>query len=191
MNLSKQIQSYRKAHGLSQEDLATRIYVSRQTISNWETGHSYPDVENLLLLSVLFDVSLDELVKGDVTIMKRKIMQTRMDQYTKIMLLFMVLGLISVGPSLFLPDYWWLVMPVVLWSSGLFFAFKLEKIKHEEDIQNYQEIIAFMADKNLDVIRTKRKWAKDRLYKTLIVTIFIMISGLIVFFSALPYLMTH
>ncbi len=47
--------TYRTARGLSQEDLARSIYVSRQTVSSWENDKTYPDVESLLLLSVLFD----------------------------------------------------------------------------------------------------------------------------------------
>nr|WP_257152008.1 helix-turn-helix transcriptional regulator [Bacillus toyonensis] len=58
MNLSKQIKKYRDREGFSQEDLAEKIYVSRQTISNWENERSYPDIHNLLLLSVFFSMFL-------------------------------------------------------------------------------------------------------------------------------------
>ncbi|WP_407946511.1 helix-turn-helix transcriptional regulator [Planococcus antarcticus] len=64
MNLSKQIKKYRTREQLSQEELAEKLYISRQTISNWENERSYPDIHNLLLMSVLFAVSLDDLVKG-------------------------------------------------------------------------------------------------------------------------------
>ncbi|WP_445610457.1 helix-turn-helix transcriptional regulator [Enterococcus mundtii] len=57
MDLSHQIKKYRKQLALSQEELAEKLFVSRQTISNWENERSYPDIHNLLLLSVLFDVS--------------------------------------------------------------------------------------------------------------------------------------
>lgn len=73
MNLSKQIKKLREEAGYSQEELSEKIYVSRQTISNWENERSYPDIHNLLLLSVLFNVTLDELVKGDVETMKKVI----------------------------------------------------------------------------------------------------------------------
>ena len=56
MNLSKQIIHLRKEYNLSQEDLAEKVFVSRQSISNWERGKSYPDIESLLLLSNIFDV---------------------------------------------------------------------------------------------------------------------------------------
>ena len=61
MELNKQIKKYRTMMNLSQEELAEKVYVTRQTISNWETGKSYPDIHSLLLLSSLFNVSLDQL----------------------------------------------------------------------------------------------------------------------------------
>ncbi|MDO4465354.1 MAG: helix-turn-helix transcriptional regulator, partial [Bacillota bacterium] len=64
MELGKQIKKYRQEAQLSQEELAERIYVSRQTISNWENDKSYPDVNSLVLLSETFQVSLDKLIKG-------------------------------------------------------------------------------------------------------------------------------
>ena len=56
MELNKQIKKYRRMMNLSQEELAERVYVTRQTISNWETGKSYPDIHSLLLLSTLFNL---------------------------------------------------------------------------------------------------------------------------------------
>ena len=51
MELGKQIRKYRQEAQLSQEELAERIYVSRQTVSNWENDKSYPDVNSLVILS--------------------------------------------------------------------------------------------------------------------------------------------
>lgn len=76
MEVSEQIKKCRSSMGMSQEELAEKVYVSRQTISNWETGKNYPDIHNLLLLSSLFNVSLDQLIKGDVEIMKKEIKET-------------------------------------------------------------------------------------------------------------------
>lgn len=61
MEIGTQIRKYRSTMELSQEELAERIYVTRQTISNWENGKSYPDIHSLLLLSSLFNVSLDQI----------------------------------------------------------------------------------------------------------------------------------
>ena len=63
MQVGKQIQHYRKKKNLSQDDLAEIIFVSRQSISNWERGATYPDIQNLLLLSKVFEVSLDKTSK--------------------------------------------------------------------------------------------------------------------------------
>ena len=70
MELSIQIKKYRTELHLSQEELAEKVYVTRQTISNWENEKSYPDIHSLLLLSSLFNVSLDQLIKGDIEKMK-------------------------------------------------------------------------------------------------------------------------
>lgn len=73
MELGNQIKKYRSELQISQEQLADRIYVSRQTISNWENEKSYPDVNSLILLSEVFQTSIDKLIKGDIEIMKEKI----------------------------------------------------------------------------------------------------------------------
>ena len=98
MDISNQIKTRREAMGLSQEQLAEKLYVSRQTISNWERDKTYPDVQSLLMLSVLFDTSIDTLVKGDVTVMEeaverdRKRLGTRMLWLAVLMLALLVLA---------------------------------------------------------------------------------------------------
>lgn len=73
MQLPKRLKQYRLDAGLSQEDLARRIFVTRQTISNWERGKTYPDIQSLLLLSEQLDVTIDELVKGDISIIRERV----------------------------------------------------------------------------------------------------------------------
>lgn len=63
MTLGEKIAKLRAEHHLSQGDLAEKMGVSRQSISKWETGSSVPDLDKLVVLSELFDVSLDTLVK--------------------------------------------------------------------------------------------------------------------------------
>lgn len=65
MQLGNNIQTLRKKKGLSQEKLAEKINVTRQTISNWELGETEPNPEQLILLSKQFDISIDELVGND------------------------------------------------------------------------------------------------------------------------------
>ena len=71
MNIGEQINNLRKQHGLSQDDFANLFNVSRQTISNWENGKSLPDIVSIIRMSDLYDVSLDELLKGDKVLMEK------------------------------------------------------------------------------------------------------------------------
>lgn len=64
MNLADRIQSLRKTKGLSQEQLADQIGVSRQAVSKWESEQSTPDLDKIILLSDFFDVTTDYLLKG-------------------------------------------------------------------------------------------------------------------------------
>lgn len=63
MNLSGKLQLLRKKNGLSQEELAERLGISRQAISKWESGQSTPDLNKLILLSEIYNVTIDSLVK--------------------------------------------------------------------------------------------------------------------------------
>ena len=73
MELGKKIKYYRNEKSLTQDNLAERIFVSRQTISNWENDKSYPDINSIILLSEVLEVSVDNLIKGDVEQMKVEI----------------------------------------------------------------------------------------------------------------------
>ena len=64
MKLHEKILSLRKGMGLSQEELAARVGVSRQAVSKWELGESVPDVDKLLALSQIFGVTVDQLLRG-------------------------------------------------------------------------------------------------------------------------------
>lgn len=63
MDISQKILELRKAQGLSQEQLAGKLNVSRQSVSKWETSESLPDVERLVEISKVFNVSTDYLLK--------------------------------------------------------------------------------------------------------------------------------
>ena len=64
MKFNERLMALRKKRGLSQEELGFDLGVSRQTVSKWESGQSYPDFQRLVLLADYFDISLDELVRG-------------------------------------------------------------------------------------------------------------------------------
>lgn len=82
MDIGNQIRERRARLGLSQDELAQKLYVSRVTISHWETGKTLPDVQSMLLLANLFDTTIDELVRGDVDEMRE--MVKRSERRTKV-----------------------------------------------------------------------------------------------------------
>lgn len=63
-NLPNNLYELRRKAGLSQEELADRLYVSRQAVSKWERGEAYPDTENLITISEMFKVTIDELLNA-------------------------------------------------------------------------------------------------------------------------------
>ena len=65
MEIGKQLKDARILYGMTQEFVAEKLHVSRQTISNWENEKSYPDIISVIELSNLYSVSLDDLLKGD------------------------------------------------------------------------------------------------------------------------------
>lgn len=71
MKLNEKIYEYRKNKAWSQEELADKLAVSRQTISKWEVGKTIPELDKLIKLSKLFDITVDELVKDDIDIISK------------------------------------------------------------------------------------------------------------------------
>lgn len=70
MEIGKKLKDARTKSGFTQETVAEKIGVSRQTISNWENERSYPDIVSVIELSNLYSISLDDLLKGDQKMME-------------------------------------------------------------------------------------------------------------------------
>lgn len=173
MELSKQIKKYRGDMNLSQEELAEKIYVTRQTISNWETGKNYPDIHSLLLLSSVFDVSLDQLIKGDIEIMKEEIKETELKEFIHYGNIFSVLffvSIISFAPMLLCLQLKGVIAWAVLYVITLIYSFKVEKLKKKNNVHTYKEIVAFMDGKRLDEIETQVEAGK-RPYQTVLLVL--------------------
>ncbi|GLV63732.1 hypothetical protein Bmyc01_24020 [Bacillus mycoides] len=65
MSIGEQLKKLRESKRLSQEDVAKKIGVTRQAVCKWENDKRYPDIDNLILLSEIYNVTLDELIKGN------------------------------------------------------------------------------------------------------------------------------
>ena len=69
--IADKIKNARTIKKLTREQVAEDLNVSRQTISNWENGKSLPDIVSIIRMSELYDLSLDELLKGDATLLNK------------------------------------------------------------------------------------------------------------------------
>lgn len=184
MKVSTQIKKYRNDMKFSQEELAEKVYVSRQTISNWETGKSYPNVHSLLLLSLLFNVSLDQLIKGDVEIMKKEIKESEIKKYGNIYSVLLILSLVLLVPFIAWIGLYGLIPWGVLYVVTMYFAFKVEKIKKENNIFTYKEIVAFTEGKLLDEMETQQELGKHLYQRILLVISSAAVGFIICFFMA-------
>lgn len=163
MELGKQIKTYRQNAKLSQEELANRIYVSRQTISNWENDKSYPDMNSLVLLSEIFKTSIDNLIRGDIDIMKEVINKeeiAKFNHYGRIYSIMLIATVVSAVPLFMWLGTWGFIPWGIIFVIALCYAFKVEKIKKDNDVQTYKEIVAFSEGKLLDDIQKQREIVK-------------------------------
>lgn len=163
MELGKQIKKYRNELSLSQETLADKVYVSRQTISNWENDKSYPDVNSLVLLSEVFQISLDQLIKGDIAYMKEQIKLEDRKEFEKLAQVFGILFVAVVVtpiPLIHFFKYVGVGIWVVLAGLALYVSILVEKKKKQFDVQTYKEIIAFTEGARLDEISKAREEGK-------------------------------
>ncbi|MGC6770065.1 helix-turn-helix transcriptional regulator [Enterococcus sp. LJL128] len=156
MKISEQLKKHRKIKQLSQEGLAEVVHVSRQTVSNWETGRSYPDLQSLLLLSDYFEVSLDELVRGDVPMMKKTVEVRKMNHLAWVMCGGFIL-MIALMPLV--KYYGWLgaVGPAIGMSIMLGAAVAIERLKKKHDVQTYSEILSFMENKEMTTEQVEKE----------------------------------
>ena len=178
MNVGARIKKYREKQNISQDELALKVFVSRQTISNWETNKSYPDIKSLTMLSNIFHVTLDDFIKGDIEEMKRIVSKEKIEKFNIMSYIFLVEMLIvmfSAYPLFTLDGY----IGVIIWA--LFFvitfvtAIVIEKFKKKNDIQTYKEIIAFMENKSLSYEEVQQE---IRNYQKILLAI---LTGLITF----------
>lgn len=191
MEISRQIKKLRHEANLSQEELADKIYVTRQTISNWENDKNYPDINSLVLLSTLFGVSLDILVKGDLKEMKKQIDMEDIRKFNRDGAIFgglLIAVVVSVVPLFLFLDFIGIVLWIVLAAVSMYYAIRIEKQKKTHDVQTYKEILAFSQGKRLDEIEKIREQGK-RPYQTILSVIISGLAGFIIAYALAKLLM--
>lgn len=177
MELGQHIKGHRARLDMSQEHLAEAIFVSRQTISNWETGRTYPDVQSLLLLSNLFGVSVDDLIKGDVEEMKAVLTAEakRMNRLSVVMMACGGAAVIWAVATALLDASWPVILVpfVALFIPAAVAAGMAEKIKRDNRLFTYRAVEAFMRGESPDVSdeanrKAGRMWWGKLIAKTVV-----------------------
>lgn len=167
MEIAVQIRKHRTESGLSQKDLADKIYVTRQTVSNWENGKSYPDIQSLLLLSQLFGVTVDQLIKGDLETMKQEISQEAVDTFNRESRIFAAMCIVSAVTFIpaaalgFSRNQWWVLgLWVFLYGLTMHEAFRVEKLKKNQNLHTYREVVAYSEGRSLEELEAAEERGK-------------------------------
>lgn len=171
IDIGSKIKTLRLSKSMTQEQLAKALHVSAQAVSKWENGKSYPDIHSLLLLSALFDVSLDQLIKGDLETMKQEVNAADVKAMNRDAIIYTVLlaaTIILPVPLLKWFDLYGLIPELLIWGSAMYFALRLERIKKANNVQSYREILAFSEGKRLDEIEQKVEAGKRPYQKVLL-----------------------
>lgn len=133
MEIGKKLKDARMRSGFTQESVAEKVNVSRQTISNWENEKSYPDIISVIELSNLYSISLDELLKGDEKMMEHLEECTNVVKSTRKLIGAILLNIITVilliTLSMFLPDrsYYLLVVFCLAIASSSVLLYQMIK----------------------------------------------------------------
>lgn len=133
MEIGKKLKDARMRSGFTQESVAEKVNVSRQTISNWENEKSYPDIISVIELSNLYSISLDELLKGDEKMMEHLEESTNVVKSTRKLIGAILLNIITVilliTLSMVLPDrsYYLLVVFCLAIASSSVLLYQMIK----------------------------------------------------------------
>lgn len=183
MEIGKQIKRYRTERLLTQDELADQVYVTRQTVSNWENDRSYPDIRSLVLLSNLFGISLDILVKGDLEQMKDEIKEEDIRLFKRDSRIFTVFLVGMVVLPMPLLRYLKLLGLAIwlLWSgAALWWSWRIETYKKAHDIHTYKEILAFLERRQLDEPEKNQEIGKRPYQISLLVALTAVIALVVV-----------
>ncbi|MGC3787874.1 helix-turn-helix domain-containing protein [Priestia aryabhattai] len=102
MELGEQLQKLREQKNMSREELAQEMNVSRQAVYKWENNKGYPDIENLIKLSDLYNITLDKLIKGDHSFQKKIVIDKKKNNIEDLSDPGFLIGIILVFVGLFL-----------------------------------------------------------------------------------------
>ena len=144
MDLSEILREKRKGKGLTQKEVAQKLFVSRQAVSNWETGKNFPDFPTLILLTDLYQSSLDKLVKQSIAELDKDNDVIIWKRYGYIALVLSVIMALSVIITVYTNNRLFVMIAMLSWLILMFFCWKLENIKKRQNIRTYHDAKKFL-----------------------------------------------
>ena len=160
MLIGEKIKECRLKFGLSQEDLAEKLDTTRQTISSWENGKTYPGIQTITTLSDIFNVSIESLIKEDVEIMRDTLSDSKKEERVKrnkdrdVMNRLNMLRFLNafIGALIFFPVYTylgrnWLLIPIILLVSAIIITIPIQIYRKKYNLHKYKDIVEFFDEK--------------------------------------------
>lgn len=155
MSFGENLERLRKGNRLSQEELAEKIGLSRQAISKWELGNSKPDLDNIIKLSKLFSVRIDDLVNNDIVETEALSVEIKKDTKRDKLLIWMR-GLITFIIATF----------VIMTIYKFVMLFRITRVEEQyKELDNYHYVITTYDDNKL--VEKEECWFKDGISKTI------------------------
>ena len=109
MTLGEKLKKFRNDTGMTQEELAARLYVTRAAVSKWETDRGYPAIDSLRLIARLMDCTLDELVSDDDVENRKRMEMKRAKQMYVCAIVFFAVAVVFALVAYFLKNPWWTI----------------------------------------------------------------------------------
>lgn len=141
--LSEKLKFYRNHSKMTQDSLSEKLGVSRQTISNWETGKNYPDIYNIISICTLYEIDIQDLIQDDIPIMIKK---TIIYDKRKAIYLYSISMMITFILFLFFliniknDSFLYFFLSSISLILFIFISAKLEMLKKALEISTHQEI---------------------------------------------------
>ncbi|MGX7775847.1 helix-turn-helix domain-containing protein [Streptococcus pluranimalium] len=139
MKIGQHIYQLRTTQNLTQEELASKVYVTRQTVSNWERGYSYPDLQSLMTISEYFNISVHELLKEDLPTIERSLSMKVHQHFQKLSTEFTLLLIWFVISSIFSIYFFrenGLLLNLIISIPWLVYkAFQVERYKNDYQLR--------------------------------------------------------
>lgn len=178
MELERRLAELRREKNLSQEELVEKLYVSRQTISNWERDKTYPDINSLLLMANYFDVSLDHLIKGDVDIMKHQVDQSQFKKWLILGGISWFIFSVAFGTRYLFDKEQVVAILTLLALPVAYSLFQILYIVKNRELQTYTDILNFFnTEKKVKINFFREVWF---VFSLLTITWFIFFVGVAV-----------